>query len=52
LVLAPRAWAEQQYNIVRWTSHAHGGHFPAVEVPDAFVGDVRDFARQIISASD
>lgn len=47
LVLAPRAWAERQYNIVRWTSHQAGGHFPAVEVPDAFVEDVRQFAATL-----
>jgi len=27
--------------------HAEGGHFPALEVPDLFVGDIRAFFRQL-----
>lgn len=49
LVLAPRAWAERHYNIVRWTRYAQGGHFAAVEVPEAFVGDIRQFAASLSS---
>ena len=30
-------------NIVRWTSHPHGGHFPALEQPDILVADIRAF---------
>jgi len=39
----PRAWAEQAYDVVRWTHPPAGGHFAALEAPDAFVDDVRDF---------
>ncbi|UUU44964.1 epoxide hydrolase family protein [Streptomyces sp. NBC_00162] len=34
-------------NIVRWTSYERGGHFPAMEVPELLVGDVRAFFRQM-----
>ncbi|MEU9255504.1 epoxide hydrolase family protein [Streptomyces sp. NPDC048270] len=34
-------------NIVRWTSYDRGGHFPAMEVPELLVGDVRAFFRQM-----
>jgi pimeloyl-ACP methyl ester carboxylesterase len=30
-------------NIVRWTSHPHGGHFAALEQPDVLVADIRAF---------
>jgi hypothetical protein len=26
-----------------WNEHAAGGHFPAMEAPDALVGDLRTF---------
>ncbi|MGW7456923.1 epoxide hydrolase family protein [Streptomyces sp. NPDC054797] len=32
-------------SIVRWTSYDRGGHFPAMEVPDLLVEDVRAFFR-------
>lgn len=38
-----RRQAEKLYNIVRWTKHPKGGHFAALEQPEAFVGDVREF---------
>lgn len=42
----PRPWAEQMYNIVRWTEQPRGGHFAAFEEPDLFIADLRDFCRQ------
>lgn len=33
--------------IVRWTSYEKGGHFPAMEVPELLVGDVRAFFRSL-----
>ncbi|WP_328997621.1 epoxide hydrolase [Kribbella sp. NBC_00709] len=32
-------------NIVRWTSHPHGGHFAAMEQPDVLAADIRAFFR-------
>jgi pimeloyl-ACP methyl ester carboxylesterase len=39
----PRAWAERRYNITHWTDLPRGGHFAAMEVPEIFVADVRQF---------
>jgi pimeloyl-ACP methyl ester carboxylesterase len=30
-------------NVVRWTSHPHGGHFAALEQPEVLAADVRAF---------
>ncbi|GAA1582085.1 epoxide hydrolase family protein [Kribbella karoonensis] len=37
--------AEQTNNIVRWTSHPHGGHFAALEQPEVLAADIRAFFR-------
>ncbi|RKT84621.1 Pimeloyl-ACP methyl ester carboxylesterase [Saccharopolyspora antimicrobica] len=43
-VLAPvRPFAERINNIVRWTEYDRGGTFPAMEQPDLYVRDVREF---------
>ena len=45
---APRAWGERNlWNIVRWTELNSGGHFPALEVPEAMAHDIRAFHGQI-----
>lgn len=41
----PRAWAEQAYNVVRWTKLPKGGHFAAFEQPELFLADLREFCR-------
>ncbi|MEU9417987.1 epoxide hydrolase family protein [Streptomyces sp. NPDC051000] len=43
--------AERTDHIVRWTSYDKGGHFPAMEVPDLLVADVRAFFRELRTAS-
>ena len=43
----PRAWAERVYNIQRWTPMTAGGHFAALEEPDALAADVRAFFRHL-----
>ncbi|GAA2815840.1 alpha/beta fold hydrolase [Kribbella solani] len=30
-------------NVVRWTSHPHGGHFAALEQPEVLAADIREF---------
>ncbi|GAB6899197.1 epoxide hydrolase family protein [Kineosporia succinea] len=46
--LPVRRFAEPMLpNIVQWTEHDRGGHFPALEEPDLFVEDIRSFARTI-----
>jgi len=45
---APRAWGERNLqNIVRWTELSHGGHFMALEAPEALAHDIRAFHHQI-----
>ena len=39
----PRAWVERLYDVRSWVEHDEGGHFPALEVPDLLIGDLRDF---------
>ncbi|PWU43704.1 epoxide hydrolase, partial [Micromonospora globispora] len=41
--LADRAFP----NIVHWSEHERGGHFPAMEEPDLFVADLQAFARAL-----
>jgi pimeloyl-ACP methyl ester carboxylesterase len=44
-----RRLAERENNIVHWSEFDRGGHFPAMEVPDLLVGDIRAFFRGIRS---
>jgi microsomal epoxide hydrolase len=39
----PRSWLEQAFNVVRYRRMPRGGHFAAMEEPDLFIGDVREF---------
>jgi pimeloyl-ACP methyl ester carboxylesterase len=41
----PRGWVERGYAVSRWTEHPDGGHFAAMEAPETFVADLRDWAR-------
>lgn len=43
----PRELAEPYYNIRRWTEIDDGGHFPAMENPDALVHELREFFRPL-----
>ena len=43
----PRSFAERAYNVIRWTEMPRGGHFAAMEEPDLFVHEVRDWARSL-----
>ncbi len=43
----PRRLAEPHYNIHRWTVVDQGGHFPALENPDALVRELREFFRPL-----
>ena len=43
-----RRFAERDHsNIVRWTTFESGGHFAAHKQPEALVGDVREFFRDL-----
>lgn len=43
----PRSWVEGRFNLTRWTEFPRGGHFAALEQPDALVGDIRAFFRDV-----
>lgn len=45
--VAIRRYAEEGYNIVHWSDFDEGGHFAALETPDLFVADVREFFAKI-----
>ena len=41
-----RRLAERTHHVVHWSEFDRGGHFPAMEVPDLLVGDLREFFRR------
>jgi microsomal epoxide hydrolase len=41
----PRPWAEKAYDLRQFSVFERGGHFAALEQPEALVGDVRSFFR-------
>jgi microsomal epoxide hydrolase len=43
----PRSWAERVYDIRRWTMMPAGGHFAALEEPEALAADIRAFFRDL-----
>ena len=47
IIVAPRRWVERDNNVVHWSELPRGGHFAAMEEPDLFVDDVRNFFRKV-----
>ena len=47
LAWPPRSYVERIYNIQHWTEFARGGHFAAMEQPEALVQDIQAFARTL-----
>jgi microsomal epoxide hydrolase len=45
----PREWAERFFNVQRWSEMPRGGHFAALEEPEALVNDIREFFRPLRS---
>lgn len=45
IFITPRAWAEAAYDLRHWTVMPRGGHFAALEQPELYVNDVREFFR-------
>ena len=43
----PREAAERQFNIARWSVMEKGGHFAALEQPDALAREIRAFFRAV-----
>ncbi|ANJ07199.1 epoxide hydrolase family protein [Streptomyces parvulus] len=47
----PRVWARERFRrIVRWGEPETGGHFPSLEVPGYFVGDLREGLAAVLAA--
>lgn len=47
IYLAPRAWAEAAYDLRHWTLMPRGGHFAALEQPELYLNDLREFFRTL-----
>ncbi|MEV4108467.1 epoxide hydrolase family protein [Nonomuraea sp. NPDC049695] len=47
ITLPVRPIAERTYHVTHWSEFDSGGHFPALEVPDTFVADVRAFFHDL-----
>jgi microsomal epoxide hydrolase len=47
IVKPPRPWAEKVFNITRWTVMPSGGHFAALEEPEALAREIREFFRPL-----
>ena len=43
IYVTPKAWAEAAYDIRHWSEMPAGGHFAALEQPEAYIGDIRAF---------
>lgn len=43
----PRSYVEKTYGVVHWTEMASGGHFAALEQPDALLADLRGFIATV-----
>jgi len=43
----PREWAARFYNIQRWSEMPAGGHFAALEEPEALAAEIRAFFRPL-----
>ena len=48
---APRAWVATTGNLVWHRQHAEGGHFAALEKPEALLADVEAFIMQLRGVS-
>ncbi|KAM0244329.1 hypothetical protein ACHAP5_006345 [Fusarium lateritium] len=44
----PRSWIERSTNLVFFTRHSSGGHFPAVSHPEEWVKDVQSFFSTLL----
>jgi microsomal epoxide hydrolase len=47
LARPPRSGMEQAVDLVSWTEFDRGGHFPAMEIPELLVEELRGFLRAV-----
>lgn len=50
LPMPPRSWVERCFDVQRWTMMPRGGHFAAMEQPQALAEEVRAFFRPLRQA--
>ena len=46
-MVAPHAMVEEKYHLQRWVEMEQGGHFAALEQPEALVNEIRAFFRPL-----
>jgi len=51
VVLMPRKWANEYYNLQHWTQMESGGHFAPMEEPEALAADIRAFYKNLRESS-
>jgi len=47
VLVMPRSWADEYYNLQHFTKMKSGGHFAPMEEPDTLVDDIRSFYRKL-----
>jgi len=47
MIRPPRRWAEAWFDVRRWSVMPRGGHFAALEEPEALVAELRSFFREL-----
>jgi hypothetical protein len=47
VLVMPRSWADEYYNLQHFTKMNSGGHFAPMEEPDTLVNDIRSFYRKL-----
>ncbi len=51
LAWPPRSYVERLYNVAQWSEFPRGGHFAAMEEPEALLKDIRKFSRSVFGQS-
>lgn len=47
VLIPPKSWVENNLNLIHWTEMEEGGHFTAMEAPEAFAKDVIRFYEKL-----
>lgn len=43
-----RVWAERIFDVIHWSVMEKGGHFAAMEAPDAYANDILEFTGKVL----
>lgn len=47
LAVVPKSWAMEAVNLIQYERHDKGGHFAALETPEALWDDVEKFVNLV-----